>query len=238
MPHDIPLDKVATFDELLGRCPEATTIIRNAIENVLRTQARRYTQLNQREVYAEVEMRLWQYQARATSKKFFASPNRAGWLYLFSRNWTRNWLRERIRIANGDERIRRQVETEVIPANSFTADQQRQAAENESLHFDVWQFARNRGCGPHVDRDDYHARDCFDSRVVEEQSLSEADAEKIATIRAEVAKLPPEDGEFFLDYVERRYRGHRTPADRKRFERLKKRVRDAVTTTAKVTIKA
>ena len=96
-------------------CPEAEKAIRKGIANVLRTQIGLYSQ-NHHEAYVEVIHKLGKYLRRRyrgpgphriTNTKFLQSPNRGGWLYLFARNTTLEWLGERIRRANGDRRVSR-----------------------------------------------------------------------------------------------------------------------------------
>ena len=254
MPHDIPLNKVETLDDLLGGewnhehdvaewtpyCREADAAVRKAISKTLGMQAGRCENLA--DAFAEVIEKLGKYLCDCYAKeshapvpitnlKFLGSPNRAGWLSLFAKNWTLNWLRERIRVANGDERVQKKFETGVTPVENFTAQQERLASENNSLQFDVWQFARGRGHAPQMDNDDYDPRGGFGSRDIEQQALSDSDAERLAHIRLEVnSSFSPADAEFLWDYVKGRYEsGGRADAARKRYQRLCQRIRQAVT---------
>jgi hypothetical protein len=255
LPHDIPLNQVDTLEKLLERCPEANKVIRNAIENVLRTQAGRYTVANQQDAWVDVVSKLGQYlrgryfgpeeqrpRSPITNQKFLTSLNRAGWLYRFAKNWTRNWLRERIRVAAGDARVKNRLQTGVTPAENFTEQQTREAAENNSLHFDRWQFAnRVPRCETNAESDWFEELEpsnsyatpefCqeFGSREpIEYQTASEVDAEQLALVKLEVSRFSPADQDFFLDYVGGYGQGGRSGAERVRFHRLLKRVKTAV----------
>jgi hypothetical protein len=218
-------------------CPEAERAIRKGIDDVLRPQIGLYRQ-NRDEAYVEVIHKLGKYLRRRyrkfsgphriTHKKFLQSPNRGGWLYLFAMNTTLEWLGERIRRANGDERIKQALVRGVVPAETFTEQQDRKAAENESLTFDRHIFAGGRGHGPDemTILSDHH-----ECRSVEH--ASHGDAELVAAIRDEVNKLPTDDQEFFWDYLDSRYQaGGRSHADRQRFHRLRLRIRKAVSQIA------
>jgi hypothetical protein len=232
------------------RCPEAESAIRKGIEVILRTQTKLYTQ-NRQEAYVEVIQKLDQYLRRSRSKshritnrKFLKHPNRGGWLCLFAKLTTRGWLRARITKAKGDERVRFAFETGVVPKATFTAELQaangkrqakpekettrqrikRYAADDELLKWGHLQFAEKRGRGP---ADMTPVSDYAESRLIEHQ-VSHGEAELVAIIRQEVARLSPADRGFFEEYMDSRYQGRRTDADRKRFQRLRERIRRAI----------
>ena len=54
---------------------------------------------------------------RITHKRFLKHPKRGGWLYLFARNTTLEWLGDRIRVANGDARLKQAFETDTPISN-------------------------------------------------------------------------------------------------------------------------
>jgi hypothetical protein len=165
---------------------------------------------------------------RITNKKFLKSPKRAGWLYLFALNTAKHWMADRIRQSNGDRRVKEFVENGVIPAETFTDQQEREAADNNSLSFDRYQFHGGLG---HAPDSMTILSDHAECRSVEH--ASQGDAELVAAIRDEVSKLPTDDQEFFWDYLDSRYQaGGRSHADRKRFQRLRVKVKKAVSQTA------
>ncbi len=239
--HTVPPDSEAFFEddepgyiagEWKPRCREAEATIRKAIENILRSQTGLYAQ-NRQDAYVEVIYKLGKclrrrYRGsgphRITHKKFLKHPNRGGWLYLFARNTTLEWLGERIRVANGDERIKEALDTGVTPKATFTEYRTLKACDNEKLSFDLHQFAGKPGRGPDEMTllSDYAAH-----REVEHQ-LSRGESEIVALIRQEVAELSPADREFFETYLDARYQGRTSAADRKRFQRLRTRIREAI----------
>jgi hypothetical protein len=226
-------EPVATPGTWKPNCQEAERAIRKGIANVLRPQTGLYGQ-NRDEAYVEVIHKLGKYLRRRyrgpgphriTNVKFLQSPNRGGWLYLFARNITLEWLGERIRRANGDERIKQALATGVVPAETFTQQQERKAGDNESLNFDRCQFAGELGYGPD---EMTFISDHSDARDIEH--ASDGDAELAAAIRDEVSRLPLDDQEFFWDYLDSKYQsGGRSDADRQRFHRLRLRIKQAVT---------
>jgi hypothetical protein len=219
------------------RCPEAYKAIHAGISTVLHPTNCLQDQ-NRNDLRVEIASKLTKYLRkvkrpkptkthRINNEKFLQSPNRAGWLYIFALKTGKHWLAERIRVVNGDARVKEFVETGVVPAKTFTEQQERQAGDNECLSFDRYQFDGGLG---HAPDSMTVMSDHADPRDIEH--ASQADAEKVAAIRQEIKALPLADQEFFWDYLGSRYMGSRTSTDRKRFQRLRMRVRQAVSQTA------
>lgn len=238
--HTVSPDDGAFFDDdepkyVVGvwkpRCREAETALRKGVDKVLGSQIRFFKQ-NRQEAYAEVIHKLGKclrrrYRGcgshRITHKKFLKHPNRGGWLYVFARNVTLEWLGERIRVANGDGRVKEALETGVVPTETFTENRGRKANDNDCLSFDLHQFSGKPGLGPDAMTP---LSDYADPREVEQ--LSRGESEIVALIRQEVARLRPADREFFESYLDARYQGRTSVADRKRFQRLTTRIRQAI----------
>jgi hypothetical protein len=245
------IDKARTVDDVIGghfvngtwvpNCPDADLALRKAISKSIANLPSNHDDVRD-ELYAEIRSKLvihlgkYKRKPRGVlkirNKKFLRSPNRLGWLSLFAQNTAKGWIADRVRRAIGDKRVKVALCDKHIPAETFSREQERLRQETltaGSQHFDVHQFA-GRKCKPLIDE---NPRDAFGPREpVEMQSLDIQDAERLALIRAEVATLPLYDREFFEGYVSTWHeRGIRhTPAERKRFERLCKRVREACVT--------
>jgi DNA-directed RNA polymerase specialized sigma24 family protein len=238
---DTDLSTVTTFEDLLI-CWTARNAISVGVSHVLRVRTGRWSVENQDEAEAEVIAALGKYlrrryrktdgPTRITNKKFLTSKNRAGWLCNFAKNVTKSWIRERIRVANGDDRVRQAVAPGcVVPDETFTEQQERLRLQNESLHFDVYQFQFGRGHAP-VDGAFGTDDDGLDQREVEHQTPEAGDAENVTRLRQALTALPPDDAEFLIQYVDSRYElGGHSAADRKRFQRLKTRLRDMMSQT-------
>lgn len=217
----------------LSACPEAVLAIQKALSKSIAKIRHNHDGIRD-ELNAEVWSKLATYLGteEIRNAKFLRSPNRLGWLSLFAQNTAKGWIADHVRRAIGDKRVKVALCEKHIPAETFSREQERLRQETQtagSQHFDVHQFA-GRKCRPPIDED---PRDAFGPREpVETQSLDTQDAERLALVRAEVAKLEPDDREFFEGYVatwHERGAPH-TPAERKRFERLCKRVREACVT--------
>jgi hypothetical protein len=250
--HDDTLDinDVKTIDDVVGgewvhdgraerpywkpTCHEAWAAIRAGVTHVLRSVAGRWSEDNLGEAENEVNIALKKYlvpqsdkrrRTRITNSKFLESGNRGGWLNVFAQRTTRGWIRDRVRVANGDDRVRQAISPGyVMPDETFTEQQKRLRVQKDSLTFDAYQFQFGRG---HIPFDE----DGLDSREVEHQSPESSDAENVVLLRGALAALPPEDREFMLDYVTSRYEQARSAVDRKRFQRLKSRLRDTMSQT-------
>jgi hypothetical protein len=238
--HTVPPDDGSCYEDepqytagdWKPNCPEAHRTIQNAISTVLRPTSCLKEQ-NRRELYVEIVAKLHQYLRRRyrgsgphkiTNKKFLQSPRRAGWLYLFALHWGRHWLAERIRTANGDERIKQVLTTGVIPSETFTGQQERQSGDNESLTFDRCQWNGNVG---HAPDSMTILSDPSDGRTVEHASHGEM--ELVAAVRDEISQLSQDDQEFFYDYIDSRYECAHSAAQRKRFQRIRLKVKMVVT---------
>ena len=237
--HDISLDKIKFIEDLLGgdyvhqevpnppiwtpRCREADDAIRKGVAVGLRGQLSAYIEENRKSAYAVVIAKLIRALCKKSklnkrsrrhhikSEKFLTHPNRGGWLYLFAKNVTLEWLGEKIRIANGDARIREYLETGVKPKATFTEYQEGQAEENKSLAFDPHQFAR-----PLSQHDGLELEAIAHHRQLE----------RVEQIRQELVERPTCEQTFFEEYL---VKGEaKTPWERKRFERLRKRIRQAL----------
>lgn len=217
-------------------CREAYATIHNAISTVLRPL--KFKDECREELYVEVTTKLVSTLRRVarpnrtktqwiTNQKFLKSKNRGGWLYLFSVNVARHWIAERIRQAKGDKRVRESLELGAAPKETFTREQRRTTRETESLAYDRWQFDGGRG---HAPDSMTMVSDRGSRRVVE--YARHGDAELAAAIREEISRLSQADQDFFWDYLDGRYASRWTAAQRKRFQRLRMRVRRAVSQTA------
>jgi hypothetical protein len=217
-------------------CREAYQTIHNAISTVLRPSTILRYECRE-ELYVEITSQLVSTLRRVTrprrtkthritSEKFLQSENRGGWLYLFAVNVARHWIARRIREAKGDKRVREYLELGAAPKETFTSEQGRTIRQAESLSYDRWQFDGGRGHAPDSmtilsDRPDH--------RLVEYGRHS--DAEMAAAIREEISRLPQDDQDFFWAYLEGKYARGWTAAERKRFQRLRERVRKAMSQT-------
>ena len=217
-------------------CREAYTTIHNAISTVLRPL--KFKNECREELYVEVTSKLVSALRRVarssrtktrwiTNQKFLKSENRGGWLYLFAVNVARHWIARRVRQARGDKRVREYLELRAATKETFTSEQRRATRETESLAYDRWQFDGGRG---HAPDSMTKLSDRPDHRVVEYGR--HGDAELAASIREEISRLPQPDQEFFWTYLDGRYACRWTAAQRKRFQRLRERVRKAVSQTA------
>jgi hypothetical protein len=233
---DLTIDDVTSFGQLVAgeythpsdgepywtpNCREAWGAIQRAVNSVLRKQTCLQSQTRQ-ELTAEVSGRL----ALCRNPSFFRSKNRAGWVYKFALLVSKNWIRSRIRTANRDERIRERL-TSVVPAETSAEHQARAQTEHDALTFDRWQFGGSRGSTPDGMT---CVSDYSEARTVEHGI--HGDAELVAAIRDEVRRLPPDDQEFFWNYLDSRYQpGGQPPAARKRFGRLCQKVRNSLSQT-------
>ena len=216
-------------------CREAYTTIHNAISTVLRPL--KFKSECREELYVEVTSKLVSTLRKVarpsrtktrwiTNKKFLKSENRGGWLYLFAANVARHWIAERIRRAKGDKRVRESLTLGAAPKETFTSEQSRTTRQAEFLAYDRWQFDGGRGHAPDSmtmmsDRPDY--------RLVE--YAQHGDAELAAAIREEISRLSQDDQDFFWAYLDDKYARGWTAAQRKRFQRLRDRVRKAMSQT-------
>ena len=239
------VNDTCTLDDLLGgelsrtptgeavvvhHCPEAQTAIQKGISTALKNVPFNRGELR-RELYDAVTESLVRYLGSPAirNEKFLHSLNRLGWLYLFTVKTAKGWIRGRMRERDGDRRVETALREHHLPAETLTEHQerQRQTAEKLSTNFDPFQFAGRLGHGP----DGFDARDSFGAREpIESLSADLVDAERIAVIRRVLATMSEDDRGFFDDYVSTLYEKPHTPAERKRFERLRKRVRETVVT--------
>jgi len=242
------IDKARTVDDVIGghfvngtwvpNCPDADLALRKAISKSIANLPSNHDDVRD-ELYSEIRSKLATHLGKykrkprgvlkVRNKKFLASPNRLGWLSLFAQNTAKGWIADRVRRAIGDERIRTALLERHLPAATFEQEQAQARQRAEMPLLDPYQFAGKK-CRPHVEED---LRDAFGPREpVELQSLDTLDAERLAIVRGEIERLAPDDREFFEDYIASWHeRGTpRSPAERKRFERLCKRVRDACVT--------
>lgn len=242
--RDTDLSTVTTFEDLLI-CWTARHAISVGVSHVLRVRTGRWSVENQDEAESEVIFCLGKYlrrryrktdgPTRITNQNFLQSKNRAGWLCNFAKNITNNWIRGRIRVKTGDDRVRESIKPGgVTPEETFTEQQERLRLQNESLAFDAYQFQFGRGHAPHIDNDQFDPRGCFaDREDVEHQSPDAGDSEHVVRLKQVLTTLSAEDAEFLIEYVDSRYEGGRSAADRKRFQRLKTRVRDLMVTNSR-----
>jgi hypothetical protein len=217
-------------------CREAYTTIHNAISTVLRPL--KFKSECREELYVEVTSKLVSTLRKVsrpsrtktrwiTNQKFLKSENRGGWLYLFSVNVARHWIARRIRQAKGDKRVRESLTLGAAPKETFTSEQSRKAHQAESVAYDRWQFDGGRG---HAPDSMTILSDRSDHRFVE--YAQHGDAELAAAIREEISRMSPGDQDFFWAYLDGRYASRWTATQRKRFQRLRMRVRKAMSQTA------
>jgi hypothetical protein len=248
LPTDIK--RVTTIEDLLT-CHDAVNAVLTGVSYILRSKTGRWSKENQSEVFAIAVGALGKKlcrrycrslkrvrRHRITDTKFLTSKNRAGWLCEFAKLETKNWLRSRIRTAQGDERVRSKLSSGVEPAETFTEERDRTRQWSKTLTFDVFQFQFGRGYAP--DQDDENPLDphgllnMHDGRTVEHQSPDDADSQRIIHLRQVLSELSSDDREFLLGYVDSRYdySSKRTAAERKRFQRLKSRVKTKMSQTS------
>jgi hypothetical protein len=241
VPHDqsVTFDRVTTLDDLLGgelcrtptgeaqivhHCPEAQTAIQKGISTALKNIPFNRGELR-REIHDAVIEALVRYLGSPTisKTKFLRSPNRLGWLYLFTVKTAKGWIRERMRERDGDARVQTALRQHLLPAETLTEhlERERMTAEKLSSHFDPFQFAGKQR-PEHLDAESREPIEHFSSDL--------ADAERLAVVRRVLETLSEDDREFFEDYIDSKYeRGRKhSPAERKLFARLRQRVRCAV----------
>lgn len=228
-----------TLDDLLGgelcrtptgeavtvhRCPEAQTAIQKGVSTALKNIPFNRGELR-REIHDAVIESLVRYLGSPTisNTKFLRSANRLGWLYLFTVKTAKGWIRERMRERDGDRRVETALRQHLLPAETLSEhlERERVTAEKLSSHFDPFQFAGKRR-PEHLDSES--------REPIESLSADLVDAERIAVVRRALETLSEEDQDFFDDYISTLYEKPHTPAERKRFERLRKKVREAVVT--------
>jgi hypothetical protein len=244
----VHVNDTRTLDDLLGgeltRCPtgearivhhclEAQTAIQKGVSTALKNIPFNRAELR-REVYDAVCESLVRYlgSPELTNEKFLRSPNRLGWLYLFTVRTAKGWIRARLKERDGDERVTTALRDRHLPAETLTQHQERerQTAENLSTRFDPYQFAGKRRAPP-ADRFAGEFGEFGERESIEHFSSDDADAELVTAIRQVLESLSEDDREFFEGYIDAKYeRGKKhTPADRKRFSRLRQRIREEVT---------
>jgi hypothetical protein len=235
----VHVNDTCTLDDLLGgelcrtptdealtvhRCPDAQTAIQKGISTALKNIPFNRGELR-RELYDAVIESLIRYLGSPTicNRKFLRSPNRLGWLYLFTVKTAKGWIRERMRARDGNTRVQTALRQHLLPAETLTEHLEREQATAEKLssHFDPFQFAGKRR-PDHLDADSREPIEHFSSDL--------ADAERLAVVRRALETLSEDDREFFEDYIDSTYDVRHSPAERKRFERLRRRVRETVVT--------
>jgi hypothetical protein len=239
----LDVNDTRTIDDLLGgelsrtptgeaqivhHCPAAQTAIQKAISTALRNIPFSRGQLR-REIYDAVCESLVRYlgSPEITNEKFLRSPNRLGWLYVFTIRTAKGWIRARLKERDGDERVKTALRDRYLPAETLAKHQarKRQTAERLATNFDPYQFAGKRRAPSAA----HFAGEFGEREAIEHFSSDDADMELVTAIRQVLETLSEDDREFFGDYIDAKYETRHTPAERKRFERLRQRVRCAVT---------
>jgi hypothetical protein len=220
---------LTTLDELFD-CHEARLAIRKSLSKIVRTLLSNQDEILC-ELTAEVAAALVKYLGGKKIKNtgFLKSPNRLGWLSLFARNTSRHWIADRVRKSLGDKRVQDALHKQCLPAETFEKYQARAREFAESLTFDPHQFAGERPRPRLYDPDG----DPEDSPEPSQGGALED--ERLHVLRDAVARLSKRDQTFVNAYYRRRRRP-RTPAERKRFQRLVLTIRDLCHVSRKVAI--
>ena len=223
----IKLDDIENFEQLLDgeyvhesepdskpywapRCPDGYAVIAKAINKVLASQTCLQRQTFD-EIHSIVKLELYALQGdglhrKAEPRNFFDSTNRTGWLSLFVRNWGKNHIRKKIHDANGDKRVAESQATGIIPAESLTEQQ-----------------TRKREGSPNFDLSDWEPRDETDTWVESDAVSVYRHKQRLEDVRDVMSRLSDDDQEFLDGYLDRK--AH-TPAERKRWQRLKDKLRE------------
>jgi hypothetical protein len=222
--HDKPLtiDKVKTLDDFFI-CSDAVLAIRKAISKVTATLLFNRDEVRG-ELTAEVAAKLVKYLGQTSrkkigNKKFLASPNRLGWVSLFTQKTARGWIADRFKDSVGDKRVSTALVKGYLPAETLESQLARARAEEASLAFDLYQFAGEK-CKRRIGPDD-DTGDAYEPAAQHHDLLVD---ERLVLVRDAVAKLAKRDRTFVDSYFDHAL--PRSPAERKRFSRLVLRLRD------------
>lgn len=241
----VHVNDARTLDDLLGgelrciptgeavtvhHCPEAQTTIQKGVNTALRNIPFNRGELRH-EIHNAVAEALVRYLGgpEITNKKFLRSPNRLGWLYVFTVRTAKGWFRDRLKERDGDERVATRLRERHLPAETLTQHlaRKRQTAERLATNFDPYQFAGKQRAAPAASFGEEFGE--FSEREpIEHFSSDDADMELVTAIRRVLETLSEDDREFFEDYIDSKYETRHTPADRKRFSRMCQRIRREV----------